>query len=600
MTPPVAAVMAFALAALLTPLVKGLATRAGLVAHPRNERWHRAPVSLMGGVAIVGAFVATMVAAPDRTGVVALLACSAGMFVVGLADDLWGFRPLVKLGAQVAIALAWLLAAPAVNLTALPLVDQIIALAWIVGLTNAFNLLDNVDGLAAGVAAIAAGFYVAVMWPVAAGPVLIALAAFLGAAAGFLVYNFPPASIFMGDCGSLFLGFFLSGMGLLVAAQAPVGSASAIPILILFLPIFDTSFVTLTRLMAGRSPLVGGRDHLSHRLIALGFPERRAILVHYVVTAGGGLIALAVLHAAGAYVGIALGLYAIGIAAFGIVLGHVESAHAQAGGSPAAATGLPLLLSEISYRNRALEALLDASLAGLAYYVAFAVRFQGEEFSHFLPYFAGSLPIVVVCQVTGLWISGKYRHVWRSFGAAELTTILKGVLLGVAVAVIVVLYLYRFEGFSRLVFAIDSVVLLTLLIGARVAVNRLDEHLLKQRGRDRRVIVYGAGRRGALLVRDLLQASQFNLVPVGFLDDDPAKRRLRIEGLRVFGTLDDLDATLAKHAPSEVVVSTARVDATRLRAIDRICRARNVRVRLLHLALEDLTVSDLGGMARHG
>ena len=464
-------------------------------------------------------------------------------------------------------------------------------------MTNAFNLLDNVDGLAAGVAAIAGAFYLAVLWSVAPGPLLAALAAFIGATAGFLMYNYQPASIFMGDSGSLFLGFFLSAVGLLtLPVQASVASIAVVPVLILLVPVFDTTFVTLTRRLAGRSPTVGGRDHTSHRLIALGVGERRAVLVHYALTAAGGLVALGILHASPGYVGIALGLYAIGLAALGVVLGHVESAHAQAG----AGSNGPLMLSEISYRNRALEVLLDAALVGLAYYAAFAIRFQDEEFAHFLPYFGGSLPIVVVCQVAGLWVSGKYAQVWRSFGAAELTTILKGVAVGVAASVVVVLYVYRFVGFSRVVFLLESAILAALLIGARVAVNRLDEYLQRQRGLDRQVLVYGAGRRGALLVRDLLQASAFNLVPIGFLDDDPAKRRLRIEGLRVLGGASDLDAVLAKHNPSELVVSTERIEDNRLRAIDVSCRARNVRVRRLRLALEDLSVTDVNEIARRG
>jgi UDP-GlcNAc:undecaprenyl-phosphate GlcNAc-1-phosphate transferase len=596
MTPIVAGVVAFVVAASITPVLKKLAGRTGIIAHPRNERWHRAPVPLLGGVAMVAGFLATMLLSPERADVAMLLICCAAMFLVGLFDDLWGLRPFLKLMAQIAIAIAWMVAAPRLNLTGLPVVDWLIALTWIVGITNAFNLLDNVDGLAAGVAVIAAGFYLAVLWPTGTGPLLTVLSAFLGATSAFLMFNFSPATIFMGDCGSLFLGFFLSGMGLVVPEQAAVVSASVVPVLVLFVPIFDTSFVTLTRLMVGRSPLVGGRDHLSHRLIALGFRERRAVLLHYALTACGGLVALGLLYLSAAYLGIALGLYAIAVAAFGTVLGHVESANVQAEGG----TAPPPVLSEISYRNRALEVLLDAALVGLAYYAAFAVRFRGDQFTHFLPYFGGSLPIVVVCQVAGLWVSGKYRQVWRSFGAAELTTILKGVTLGVAASVVVVLYLYRFEGFSRLVFAIDSVILSALLVGARVAVNRLDEYLFRQRGRDRQVLVYGAGRRGALLVRDLLQASRFNRVPIGFLDDDPAKRRLRIEGLRVLGGLSDLDAMLVKYAPSEVVVSTARIDGARLQEIEGACRARSVRVRRLHLALEDLTLPDLGGMARHG
>jgi UDP-GlcNAc:undecaprenyl-phosphate GlcNAc-1-phosphate transferase len=587
----------FAIAVAATPILKRLAIGFRLVARPTEERWHRAPIPLLGGVAIVGGFMAASLLATDLFYLAPVIVCACAMFALGVADDVWRLRPGTKLLLQIAIAIALVVAIPRPTLTGVAVVDGLIAIAWLVGMTNAFNLLDNVDGLAAGVAAIAGGFFVVTLWPVVSGPVLVMLAAFVGATAGFLVYNFHPASIFMGDSGSLFLGFFLSGTSLFIMPLQAYGpSYAAVSVLILLVPIFDTTFVTLTRVMAGRSPIAGGRDHTSHRLIALGVSERRAVLVHYLLTAMGGLIALGVLHANPGNVGIALGLYVICLAALGIVLGHVESAHGQAG----AVTAGPPMLVDISYRNRALELLLDAALVGLAYYAAFALRFQADEFLHFLPYFAGSLPLVLACQMGGLWASGKYREVWRSLGAAEVTTILKGVAMGVTASVILVVYLYRFEGFSRLVFAIDAVILSALLIGTRVAISRLDGYLLRQRGTDRHVLIYGAGRRGVLLVNDLLGNRRLNLVPVGFLEDDAAKKRLRIEGLRVLGASTDLEVVLSTHRVSELLVSTDHIDAVRLSGIEAVCRAHNVKVRRLRLALEEVSPTRIGDMARHG
>ena len=587
---------AFATVVAATPLLKRLAIGYELVARPTEARWHRAPVPLLGGVAIVGGFLAASLLMTRPLSFAPVIVCSGAMFVLGAADDLWRLRPGTKFLLQIVIALALVVALPRPTLTGISLVDGLIAIIWLVGMTNAFNLLDNVDGLAAGVAAIAGAFFLLTLWPVASAPVLIALAAFVGATAGFLVYNFHPASIFMGDSGSLFLGFFLSGISLFVMPLQGYGAPwAAVAVLILLVPIFDTTFVTLTRIMAGRSPIAGGRDHTSHRLIALGISERRAVAVHYVLTATGGLIAVGVLHARPGDVGIALGIFVICLAALGIVLSHVESAHGNAGPTSAG----PPMLAEISYRNRALELLLDSALVGLAYYAAFALRFQAEEFLHFLPYFAGSLPFVLVCQTGGLWMAGKYRQVWRNFGAAEVTTILKGVAAGVTASVILVLYLYRFEGFSRLVFAIDTVILSALLIGSRVAVSRLDDYLLRQRGTDRHVLIYGAGRRGVLLVHDLLGNVRLNLVPIGFVDDDAAKKRLKIEGLRVLGAFADLKVVLSTHKVNELLVSTHRVDAARLAEIEIVCHAHAVRVRRLTLALEEVSPALGGDMARH-
>src|SRR5882672_10350089 len=328
----VALATAFATTVAATPLLKRLASGLELVARPAEKRWHRAPVPLLGGVAIVGGFMVATLVATRSFSLAPVIVCSGAMFMLGVADDLWHLRPGTKFLLQIAIALALVVVLPRPTLTGIAVLDGLITITWLAGMTNAFNLLDNVDGLAAGVAAIAGGFFMLTLWPAAPWPVLVTLAAFVGATAGFLVYNFHPASIFMGDSGSLFLGFFLSGISLYVMPLQGYGpSYAVVSVLILLVPIFDTTFVTLTRVMARRSPIAGGRDHTSHRLIALGISERRAVVVHYVLTATGGLIAIGVLHANPGDVGIALGIYVICLAALGIVLSHVEGAHGRAG-----------------------------------------------------------------------------------------------------------------------------------------------------------------------------------------------------------------------------------------------------------------------------
>ncbi|MET0211812.1 MAG: hypothetical protein ABW292_02365, partial [Vicinamibacterales bacterium] len=209
--------------------------------------------------------------------------------------------------------------------------------------------------------------------------------------------------------------------------------------------------------------------------------------------------------------------------------------------------------------------------------------------AHFLTYFAASFPLVLACQMAGLAIAGKYRQVWRSFGARELMGIIKGVWIGVASSALVILYLpYRFEGFSRLVFAIDAVVLTSLLVGARVAITSADEYLRRRRGVGRRVLIYGAGAGGGLLVRTLLEDRTHALAPVGFVDDDATKRRLRLEGVPVLGTFDDLSALVVKHGIAEVIVSIKALDRRRLGDVAALCREQGVTIRSMRFALEEI------------
>jgi UDP-GlcNAc:undecaprenyl-phosphate/decaprenyl-phosphate GlcNAc-1-phosphate transferase len=571
---------------ILTPAVRALATRAGMVAHPTENRWSRRPVALMGGAAMVCAFFAGLaVARLDAPSLAPLVVYTSLMFLLGAADDLLRLRPATKLAGQLALAAIFIAMAPRATLTGIGALDTCITFVWLVGIANAFNLLDNMDGLSAGVALFAGTSYLAILVAAGQEPIAIALAAFLGSVAAFLVYNFQPASIFMGDGGSFYLGSVLGGATLLAAPalHSQLASIAIVPVLILLIPIFDTTFVTLTRGLAGRSALVGGRDHTSHRLVALGISERRAVLSLYALAAAGGLVAVAV-HRMGLASGIVLmGIYLTVLLAVGVVLGHVDAAAAE----PKNSETLPLV-SDLTYRYRLYEVALDAAVIAVAYYAAFRIRFQEPQFSGFLPPFLESFPLVVGCQVAGLWLSGKYRQVWRHFGAAELMYILRGILFGVAGSVILMVYLYRFEGFSRLVFLTDSVLLSFLLVGSRVAIGYVDDYLRRERSRGHRTLIFGAGRAGALLLRELLQNQDLELTPVGFVDDDPQKHRLKIDGLPVLGGVSHVAALIERLEIEQIVIGIRDLPQPQLSRLLDACRDRHVLVRRMRLSLEDI------------
>ena len=271
------------------------------------------------------------------------------------------------------------------------------------------------DGLSAGIAVIAALSYMAVLSDGQARPLVAALAGLVGASLGFLVYNARPASIFMGDSGSLFIGLFLAGTALLAArrSMSDVAPVSAIPLLILLVPIFDTIFVSVTRRMAGRSPMLGGRDHLSHRLVALGIDERRAVHWLYGLAALGGVVAVTLQRTEVGYAAILIALSLILLDAIAIVLGHVE-AHAAEAERRRTAARLGTGLSQPVLRDPARRL---ADRAGLLRRVPIPLP-RRSEFGEFLRPFAASFPLVIACQLAGLALAGKYRHVWRSVGNA--------------------------------------------------------------------------------------------------------------------------------------------------------------------------------------
>jgi UDP-GlcNAc:undecaprenyl-phosphate GlcNAc-1-phosphate transferase len=289
------------LAFVATPLTRVLARRLGLVDQPGLRKAHRVPVPLMGGLAMYAALILAFVAFGNRTWWyegIGILGGATLLFVTGLWDDRYGMPAWVKLSAQFVAALCLVAVGVQVRLFDVWWLDLPITLFWVVGITNAVNLMDNMDGLAAGVSAVGAGFFFALAALEGQGLVASLAAALFGAATGFLFYNFAPAVSFMGDAGALVLGFMLAALGIKIKFEHfPLASTWMAPIVVLGVLIFDTALVTVSRVRRGRSPFQGGSDHASHRLVQLGLSHARAVLTIYVAAIALGALAISLTRA---------------------------------------------------------------------------------------------------------------------------------------------------------------------------------------------------------------------------------------------------------------------------------------------------------------
>jgi UDP-GlcNAc:undecaprenyl-phosphate GlcNAc-1-phosphate transferase len=308
MTSSTALLVALAAALALTPLVRGAAHGAGLLDLPESRKQHRVPLPRLGGVAIAAAFYlgvgAALVVARlmgRRLGVdlgtlPAVLVGLALIAGIGLLDDLQGMRARAKLAAQVAIAMVvyglglsidhldgpW--GTIDLGVWSLP-----VTVAWLVGVINALNLIDGLDGLAAGVAFIATCAFAAISLTLRGGdPLLPVLAAAAGAVLGFLRFNLPPATIIMGDTGSMLLGFLLAAVAIGLSQAHPAGVAPWIPLLVLALPLADTGRVIIRRLLAGHPVFAPDRRHVHHRLLARGLSPRTVMLILWLTSAAFG------------------------------------------------------------------------------------------------------------------------------------------------------------------------------------------------------------------------------------------------------------------------------------------------------------------------
>jgi UDP-GlcNAc:undecaprenyl-phosphate/decaprenyl-phosphate GlcNAc-1-phosphate transferase len=542
---------------------------------------------LMGGVAIYLAFViGCFIFAHDLSRAYPILIAATLLFGVGIVDDIRQLKPYVKLVMQV-------VAASVVVFGGLRLPGTIwtswgadfITIFWLVAITNAINLLDNMDGLAGGISLIACVF-LAVTFLVngqtaeAALPLILA-----GAVAGFLRFNFNPASIFMGDCGSMFLGFALSGIALLsdFGRARNLVSVLATPVLILTIPIFDTLVVAVTRKLSGRPVSQGGRDHTSHRLVALGMSERRAALLLYLFAALSGVMALAVRQMAiwGAMALIAG--FALSVLFIGLYLGKVGVYEQGRNTNLEVACGtLVDPLGNFSHRRRIVEILLDTLLVTLAYYSAYLLRFDGDMPGEQIAIFLRTLPPLMAIQILSFLIGGVYKDIWRYVGVNELAILAVAVFVGSAVSGLAVLLFYKFHGPSRAVFILNGVLLLVFVGASRVSFRLIAALIagLRQLSPDARpVLIYGAGDRGEILIRELLNNPAYCYQPVGFIDDDARKAGRLLRGYRIFSS-DDLPALIISHRVSEILVSSFKVPESRLDGL------RNMGVGLKRLKID--------------
>ena len=283
---------------LVTPFVRMLAVKTGYLDHPKDNKVHAHPMPLLGGVSIFVAFILTLLPKEQvicLPTVHALLLGSSVLLIIGLIDDRMGMMPNFKLLGQFLAAMVIIKAGLRIEFIGNYYLSVIITYIWIIGITNAFNLLDNMNGLSAGIAVIAAVFFGIISYIDGQTTISVIAFALAGSALGFLKYNFPRASIFMGDTGSLILGYVLSALAIMGNWKTYILTTSvSIPLLVLGYPIFDTTLVFIMRILEGRSVFQGGKDHSSHRLALLGLKRFRTVLIIYMICIFLGLVALTV------------------------------------------------------------------------------------------------------------------------------------------------------------------------------------------------------------------------------------------------------------------------------------------------------------------
>jgi UDP-GlcNAc:undecaprenyl-phosphate GlcNAc-1-phosphate transferase len=569
--------------ALLAPLFQAIARKRGLVSVPKEDRWSKRTTPLLGGAALFAGFlVAALVTLPlgDRR-VHAVLAGAAVMFAVGLWDDVRRLKPGTKLAAQVVAASILVLGGIEVQMFGRRVFGIPLTIFWVVGITNALNLLDNMDGLASGVAAIAA-LVLAAFGASSGADWLVPLAlAIAGSALGFLPWNVSPARQFMGDAGSLPLGFLLAAAGIL-GTYREAGNVLLVliaPVFVLGVPILDTTLVTLARKFHGRNVSEGGKDHLSHRLVALGMSERKAVAVLWAVAAVLGGVALltgpdVTIHPdPGAFVLFLVA--ASGAAIFGVVLGMVKVYKVVPAENGRAVRARESRDAFVYYARAVAVVFLDLAFVAGAYAGAYALRFGGRGAPFDQVRFFKALPVVILAKFVALQVFGLQRGFWRYFGLRDLAAVGKAVVAGAVLAAAGIWLEYDFEGFSARVLILDAILLFLFLVGSRSIFRLVVEQVAGFPEDGIPVILVGAGEAGDMALRSLRVRG--GVRPVGIVDPDPMLKGRSFHGVPILGSPADLEAVLARNGSvAEIVLSKAPKpeEQERLRAVARAAGAK--------------------------
>ncbi len=584
-------ILSFSTSIVFVLLIRRLGKRLGLNAQPRPDRWHTEPTPYFGGVGIfLGFLIAVLFTVEFELLPWGIILAAGFSFAIGLIDDIWHISPQTKLVGLFISAFVVIIYGNVTAFFPWRFANILISFLWLVSIANALNLLDNMDGLAGGTAVITAGFLAYFFWKYGNVPLLEMTLAIVGSVIGFWIFNFPPASIFMGDSGSLFLGMTLAALAIAREPQASnVFAVMGIPVFIFLLPIIDTVMVSLTRILRGHSPIQGGRDHTSHRLVSLGLSERQTLLVLMGISIISGIAAV-ILEAWSYSISLALlPAVVLSLALFSAYLGRMKIVEIP-DSRRKQWNVLTNWVVDLTYRRRVLEVVLDFFLISFAYYLSFILRSGLPLNSEQTSWFLQTLPIVVGCSYITFFLFGVYRGVWEFLSMDDVLRYFGATLSGTVLTIVVVWFVFSFEYQLLSMFFIYETLVLVAILGTRFSFRFLDEYIMpRDRNKGVPILIYGAGDAGELALRECNQNPSLGYRPVGFIDDDPLKQGRSIHGVKVKGGIEQLEELIQADDIEGVIIASSEIlESEAVVTTQHICEKYGIWVRRLEFGFVDL------------
>ena len=613
------------LSLVLTPFVTRLAFLVGAVDRPDERKIHKRAMPRLGGLAPFVSFFSSLaiihflfpqlrlgqVIAGGNFGMIAL---SFGMILaLGVCDDVWSLAAKQKFLVQLlAGSLVYVAGFHISKITdpfgggqlELGVFAAPVTVLWVVGITNAFNLIDGLDGLASGIALIAGLSIAAISLFHADLETAVIALALVGAVFGFLRYNFNPATIFLGDSGSLFLGFTLAVLSIESSTKGSTAFSIMVPMLVLGVPIMDTILAMLRRILrsflsdqsdkstAARkfaSMFLPDKRHIHHQLLARGLSHRDAVIVLYIVASAFGLSAFLV--TAGSLNTFLLAIAVALVIAFGVrKLGYREMAFLR--------NGMLLRLYSRAFLSSTLpQIILDTGSVFAAFVLAQLLMMPGYMSAVLWRSWAFATLIVCIIQLPAFVLGGMYKRTPRLLGLGDLLQILKSTFAGVIITAVAFAILPVFPHGTRVgdFVLLDFYFLTTFVVGTRVVFHALNYIFRRESPGGKKSIIYGADSDGLMTLQSLIAWGDARGVsPAGFIDDDPKLEGKFLNGYPIFGGHWKLEGLIRKMDIGEIIVGSRNVNSLVLGRVKKIAGEYEIPVRLLQMKLE-LVSMDPGG-----
>lgn len=605
---------------LFTPVVRSVARKCGALDLPGGRKVHEKPIPRLGGFSIFVTFNLILIVASQidffffpsdflkEMNFLWLTVASFIMLGVGAVDDFRRVPPSIKFFFQIIAGLVVALTSVKIQVVTLPFgtinlgIWAIpVTILWVVAITNAINLLDGLDGLAAGTSFIIclAMFGISLLNQTIG--IALCSAILAGSILGFLRYNFYPASIFLGDSGAYFLGFILSVLPLLGGLKGTATFAILVPILALGLPIIDTGLSMVRRLLRSLhimeideekneikfffldrfSMFRADRNHIHHRLLEMGFTQRKAVILLYAISLILGALAFSSVYFKN--INYALFLTTIGLASYiGVKkLGYNEIQILRNGAL------LPLFDAPV-VNIRVLRFFVDMAFIALSYYLAFLLRFEGRFEPSMKEYYLATIPLVLTIKMGIFYLSGLYKGAWRYTSVSDVVKMLKAVALGCFVSALFVWAIPGYGVTSFSVLVIDFNILFFLVTGARSSFRVLEHFHISNNHHGRKVLIFGVDKGSIQALNEFVNNPRLDMSPVGFIDEDERNKGKQVSGYPILGSIDSLENILKNNSISDVIVTTDKISEAKLERLSQICNDYHISLRRFQTRLEEI------------